>query len=101
MMADGFCHITFPVSKWSFDLRHRLAWKKQMPSFLTQFFSHGSLRGLQERRRFCHITFLESGKNGRLQEPGALQMSPVAATKSYVAEYAGFTGSASCYSEKL
>jgi hypothetical protein len=36
---------------------------------LTQFFSHDSLRELQERRHFCHNTFRDSGKNGLLLQP--------------------------------
>lgn len=74
IVADDFCHITFPVSKWLFYPRYRRVWKKQMLSFLREFFSHSSLRELQERCRSCHITFRESSENGRLREPGALQM---------------------------
>jgi len=69
--------------------------------FLTQFFSCDMLRALQKRRHFCHIIFRDSGKNGRLRDPSALKRVPVAAMKSYVAERAGFAGSASQYSEKL
>ncbi len=64
--------------------------KSETSSFLTQFFSYGSLRWLQERHRFCHKTFRESDENGHLQEPGEWQPFLVAATKSYLAECADF-----------
>ena len=44
--------------------------------FLTQFFSHGSLSWLQERRCFCQITFRGDDGNGHLRMPDEWKTLP-------------------------
>src|SRR6266516_6567964 len=98
-MADCFCHITFPVSRGSFFLIHRLVRKTEIPSFLTQFFSHSELRELQKRRRFCHITFRAWHEKGRLSDADDQKTFPPVAWKGYVSKCACFASQLSRCSE--
>jgi hypothetical protein len=74
MVADSFCHKTFPGILEPFLLASLTGQQQQMSAFLTQYFSRGSLRELQERRHFCHKTFQDSGKNGLLLQPRLRKM---------------------------
>src|SRR5258708_38674134 len=72
-----------------------------MSSFLTQFFSHSSLRDLQERRRFCHITFRVWHEKGRLSDTDDQKTFPPVAWKCYVSKCAGSASQLSRCSEML